>query len=336
MDLIGIVEHHGYAVVAIGMFVGAMGVPMPASILLLAGGAAADPNPAHHQALHHGLHLWLMLPLAWLAAVTGDTILFLGGRYTGWWLLAGMCRVSVDAENCIFRSADYFYKRGPRTLLFSKFVPGLASLAAPLAGSLGMRTARFVRLDALGVLGYTTTWMMAGFLFSPFIQDIVRWIERLGHMLTFVVCALALVYACMYGVSLLRARKFRKVRKVSVHTLQERMQKIDPNRLVVIADVRSHGYYDPGMQRIKNSIRVEPHRLKEEIAALREFMAPECEIFIYCSCIRDTTSVRVAHLLEKENCRTTVIEGGLKAWIRAGGEIEQVPETDVRKLPQFD
>ena len=28
-------------------------------------------------------------------------------------------------------------------------------------------------------------------------------------------------------------------------------------RIVVIADVRSHGYYDPGTQRIKNSIRVE-------------------------------------------------------------------------------
>jgi rhodanese-related sulfurtransferase len=114
------------------------------------------------------------------------------------------------------------------------------------------------------------------------------------------------------------------------------MQEVEPNRLVVIADVRSHGYYDPGMRRIKDSIRVEPHRLKEEIAALREFMAPECEIYLYCSCIRDTTSVRVAHLLEKQNCRTTVIEGGIKAWMKAGGAMEQVPEADVRKLPQFD
>lgn len=26
-------------------------------LLLLAAGASADPNPAHHQAIHHGLHL---------------------------------------------------------------------------------------------------------------------------------------------------------------------------------------------------------------------------------------------------------------------------------------
>lgn len=336
MDLIGVVEHHGYAVVGLGLFLTSVGVPIPASVLLLAAGASADPDPAHHQAIHHGLHLWLLLSIAWLAAVAGDTLLYLGGRYTGWWLLAGMCRVSVDTENCIFRSADYFYRRGPKTLLFAKFVPGLASLASPLAGSLGMRVSRFLRLDGIGALVYVGAWMLAGFVFSPFIEDIVRWVQRVGHVMLFGLGALAAIYAAMYGISLIRAKAYRKVRKVSALNLHERLQNADPNRLVIIADVRSHGYYDPGMQRIKNSIRVEPHRLKEELVALREFMAPECEIYLYCSCIRDTTSVRVAYLLEKENCRTTVIEGGLKAWVKAGGAMEQVPEGDVRHLPQFE
>src|ERR1019366_68763 len=131
MDLIGVVEHHGYAVVAVGMFLTAAGVPLPASVLLLAAGASGGPDPLHHLAIHPGLRLPLLLPMAWLAAVAGDSLLYLGGRFTGWWLLAGLCRVSIDPENCIFRSADYFYKRGPRTLLYAKFVPGLASMAAP-------------------------------------------------------------------------------------------------------------------------------------------------------------------------------------------------------------
>ncbi len=133
-----------------------------------------------------------------------------------------------------------------------------------------------------------------------------------------------------------RARRFRSIEKISAANLQERLESLDPNRLVIIADVRSHNYYDPGMQRIKNSIRVEPNRLQEELEALREFMAPECEIYLYCSCIRDTTSVRVAHALQEANCPTTVIEGGLKAWVKAGGEVEQVPEDDIHHLPQFD
>jgi len=336
MGLIEIVEHHGYVVVALGMFLTAAGVPLPASVLLLAAGASAHPNPSHHDAMHQGLHLWVLLPLAWLAAACGDTLLYLGGRYMGWWLLAGMCRVSVDPENCIFRSADYFYKRGPKTLLFAKFVPGLASMAAPLAGSLNMRFSRFIRLDAIGALSYVSAWLLTGYIFSRFIEDLVWWVQRLGHAMLFVIGVLVAAYAVTYVLSLIRARAYRKVEKVSAVSLHERLKTVDPNRLVIIADVRSHGYYDPGMQRIKNSIRVEPNRLKEEIVALREFMAPECEIYLYCSCVRDTTSKRVAHMLEKENCKTTVIEGGLKAWVKAGGAMELVPAGDIRKLPQFE
>jgi len=336
MDLLGVVEHHGYAVVGLGMFLTAAGIPLPASVLLLAAGASSHPNPMHHDAMHQGLRLWLLLPMAWLATVAGDTLLYLGGRFTGWWLLAGMCRMSVDPENCIFRSADYFYKRGPKTLLFARFVPGLANVAAPLAGSLGMRFWRFLRLDATGALVYASVWMITGYVFSGFIEDIVWWVGRVGHVVLFAVGVLAAGYAAMYLVSLIRAREYRKVKTVSALNLRERLKTVDPSKLVIIADVRSHGYYDPGMQRIKNSIRVEPHRLKEEFEALREFMAPECEIYLYCSCIRDTTSARVAHMLEKQNCKATVIEGGMKAWVKAGGAVELVPAADVRKLPQFE
>jgi rhodanese-related sulfurtransferase len=134
-----------------------------------------------------------------------------------------------------------------------------------------------------------------------------------------------------------RARRHEnEVQKISAASLQQRLEALTPDALVVIADVRSHGYYDPGMRRIKNSIRVEPNRLKEELIALREFMAPDCEVYLYCSCLRDVTSVRVAHLLQQENCHTKVIEGGIKAWIKAGGALELVPEADLQHLPKFD
>ena len=101
----------------------------------------------------------------------------------------------------------------------------------------------------------------------------------------------------------IKAKKYDKIDKITATNLRDRLTALDPDKLVIIADVRSHGYYDPGMQRIKNSIRVEPSRLKEELVALREFMAPECEVYLYCSCIRDTTSKRVAYMLEEANCK---------------------------------
>jgi rhodanese-related sulfurtransferase len=136
--------------------------------------------------------------------------------------------------------------------------------------------------------------------------------------------------------SSLRDTRFSDVERVEARDLFDRMRTATHDRLVIIADVRSHGYYDPGMMRIKNSIRVEPSRLKEELDALREFMQPECEIYLYCSCAHEATSVRVARMLEKENCSTKVIRGGMKAWIKAGGETEPVPLADVEHLPRFE
>jgi membrane protein DedA with SNARE-associated domain len=327
MDVIGFINLHGYQVCAAVLFLAAAGLPLPASTVLLMAGAAAHAG---------GLNVWAVLGLAWAAAVAGDTLLFFGGRYTGWWLLALLCRASVNPEGCIFSSAGYFYRRGPRTLLFAKFVPGLGAMAAPIAGSLNMRAGRFLRMDALGALGYCSAWLGVGFVFSRFIEQIVVAVGRVGHTLALVVLAGALLYGMVLVGFTLRARRYREIEKISAARLHERLQALTPDKLVVIADVRSHGYYDPGMQRIKNSIRVEPHKLKEELVALREFMAPECEIYLYCSCIRDTTSVRVAHTLAAENCRTQVIEGGMKAWVKAGGALELVPEADLQKLPRFE
>ena len=326
MDVVGMIAQHGYAIVAVVLFFAAAGLPLPTSILLLAAGAAC----------RDGLSYPVVLAIAAGSALTGDSLLYLGGRYTGWWLLAGMCRLSMNPEGCIFSSSAYFYRRGAKTLLFAKWVPGLASMAAPLAGSLSMKFWRFLRLDALGVTGYVTFWLSVGYLFSHSIEIITAWVQNFGHALLYLGLLLIASYAVSVMVFWIRARKYNKIEKISAMDLRERLQALSPDKLVVIADVRSHNYYDPGMQRIKNSIRVEPTRLKEELIALREFMAPECEIYLYCSCIRDTTSKRVAHMLNEENCRTQVIEGGLKAWVRAGGELENVPLADIQHLPKFE
>jgi membrane protein DedA with SNARE-associated domain/rhodanese-related sulfurtransferase len=327
MNLLEVIAHHGYAVTSIALFITCCGLPLPVSVVLLTAGAAA----------HGGsLHLGLLLLCAWGSALVGDTLMYFGGRFTGWWLLAGLCRFSMNPESCIFGSARSFYKSGPRTLLFAKFVPGLGTVAAPLAGSLNMRFRRFLLLDGSGVLLYVTSWSLAGFVFAPILRSIVRWVTKLGHITAATMGALVVLYVLWLVVSSLRESRFSEVEMVAAADLFERLRTATHDRLVIIADVRSHGYYDPGMQRIKNSIRVEPSRLKEELDALREFMQPECEIYLYCSCAREATSIRVARMLEQENCSTKVIRGGLKAWVKAGGPTEEVPAADVEHLPKFE
>jgi membrane protein DedA with SNARE-associated domain/rhodanese-related sulfurtransferase len=327
MNLTATVQHHGYAAIVIVLLLSSCGLPMPLSVVLLAAGAAA----------HGGVLSFPFIILCGAGAgLVGDTMMFFGGRTTGWWLLAGICRFSINPEACIHGSAKNFYRRGAKTLLFSKFVPGLATIAAPLAGSLNMRLWRFLRNDSIGVLLYVTVWSSLGYVFAGVLHRLIAFVERLGQATAGTLGFIFTIYAVWLTIGYLRDTKFTTVQRVAAHELFDKLNAPSHDRLVVIADVRSHGYYDPGMQRIKNSIRVEPTRLRDELVALREFMQPECEIYLYCSCAHEATSVRVAKMLERESCHTKVIQGGLKAWIKAGGPLEPVPLGDVEHLPRFD
>ncbi len=323
-----LIASHTVGLTVLFTFLASLGLPMPISLALLMAGAAVHTT--------HQMPLLPFLALLWCAAIAGDTLLYFGGRHTGWWLLTWLCRLTTNPEQCIFRSAKYFYEQGPHALLFARFIPGLGAMAAPLAGSLNMPPLKFLRMDGFGAVFYTSSWVLTGYVFSHDIARIAAFLGRAGHLVLSVMGLVAVGYVVSWVVFAVKSRKFREIERVAPTLLRDRLATEDPNRLVVIADVRSHGYYDPGMTRIKNSIRVEPHRLEEELLALREFMAPECEIYLYCSCIREATSVRVAYLMNQQNCQTKVIAGGLRAWMKAGGEVEPVPAEEIEHLPRFE
>ncbi|MGI4757718.1 MAG: VTT domain-containing protein [Janthinobacterium lividum] len=327
MSLAAWVAAHGYLSVVLLLFISSIGLPLPSGLALILAGAAA----------HGGsLHLYWLLPLAVLTESLGASLLYTGGRLTGWWLLARLCRVTMDPENCIFRSADFFYERGPRVLLIARFIPGLNSMAPPLAGSLNMRFFKFWRLDFTGAVLHVLSWTAIGFFASRYVRAVESALAVVGHVALGIVLLVVAGYAVMWLFVQLRDRRYKDVKRISIDEVRDRLENPDPEHPIVIADVRSHGYYDPGMQRIKNSIRVEPNRLGMELDALRETLAPACDIYVYCSCVRDATSIRIAHVMGQRGQTVHVIEGGLRGWVRAGCPTEPVPSSEMRHLPRFE
>src|ERR1700675_3294031 len=155
--LLARLAQHSYAILFAAVFLETVGFPVPAAIaLLIAGGASARGSLDGVTAVGGAL----------CAMLIGDTLMFLMGRYTGWWLLGLLCRLSLNPESCIMRSADAFYKRGRMLLVFAKFVPGINSMAPPIAGSMNMRWTQFVGLDAAGAALYTGSYWSLGFLFG--------------------------------------------------------------------------------------------------------------------------------------------------------------------------
>jgi membrane protein DedA with SNARE-associated domain len=260
---------YGLEGLALVLFLEAIGLPIPGALALLIAGAACASGK---------MQMHLALPLAIGAMMTGDTLLFVIGRKTGWKLLAFLCRVSINPETCILRSAESFYRRGRITLVLAKFIPGINTMAPPLAGSMKMRLTQFFWLDLCGALLYAVAFGGAGFLFSDLLTMIIGGFHAFSSLVGWLTGLGALAYIAYRAWIYRKHRVYREVPRIEVEELIERM-KTDAARDILIADVRSHGYYDPNAQRIHGSIRIEPNRLWESLKDISK----EKQIYLYCT-----------------------------------------------------
>jgi membrane protein DedA with SNARE-associated domain/rhodanese-related sulfurtransferase len=313
---------HGYLILGVIVFLEAIGVPVPAAVaLLLAGGAAARGV----------LQTQYVISVALFAMLAGDTLMFLLGRYTGWWLLGLLCRISLNPESCIMRSADSFYRRGRTLLVIAKFIPGINTMAPPLAGSMNMRLATFLRLDLAGAVLYAGSYFIVGFMFSGALEAVTRGYDSAGRIVGWIVIALVAAYL-LFRVWLWA--RGRALSAVPFTTPENAAREMAAGSLVY--DVRSHGYFDPKATRILGSRRLDPNALHQSEAQL----PAEGTVFVYCTCVRQATSTRVARELQTmlvgKTVRVSVIQGGLRAWMKAGLPVEDVPPGEVATLPAFD
>jgi membrane protein DedA with SNARE-associated domain len=155
-----------FAVVLIGQ----IGVPIPAIVVLIGAGAlAADGS----------LSAVGSFAIAMLACVIADACLFIVGRHYGNRALQALYRLSLSSDSHV---GDQFEHWGPRSLVIAKFVPGLSTLAPPLAGALGVSWLRFVILSGAGSAIWVAAGLGAGIIFAEQIPYLLEHIERIGRL----------------------------------------------------------------------------------------------------------------------------------------------------------
>ena len=268
-DIISAIAKYGYESLFLALLLEAIGLPIPGAIALLTAGAASAAG---------GLQPGIALLVAVSAMLLGDSILYVMGRYSGWALLGFLCRLSLNPEVCILRSAKWFYERGRTTLLFAKFLPGVNTMAPPLAGSLNMRPGQFLVFDIAGALIYILAYGVTGFLFHGLFEIIAGKMQAFGQVVGWLALAGLVVFLGNRIWHFVRYRVNPMVRRVTVAEVAGR-QALENAPAIVIADVRSHGYYDPDEQRVRGSIRIEPNNLERTLDALPK----DQPIYLYCS-----------------------------------------------------
>ncbi len=170
-DLQLLLATHGLLIVAIAVLVDQAGIPIPAPpVLVLAGGLVGAGE----------LDAGATFAVATLACLPPDLAWFEIGRLRGRNVLRLLCRISLEPDSCVRTTSDSFAKRGPATLLFSKFVPGLQTIAPPLAGASGMSRPRFLAFDLPGAGIWAASYLAAGALLADQIQTVLSALADVG------------------------------------------------------------------------------------------------------------------------------------------------------------
>src|ERR1700675_4699142 len=154
--IIAFLLRHGYWVLFVNVLTEQAGLPIPAVPVLLAMGALAGLG---------NFSIATALGLAICASLVSDLIWFRLGRVRGHSILNLLCRISLEPDSCISNTKTRFRKLGALALLFAKFVPGLNTAAAPMAGLTRMPLLKFLAADIAGAMAWSGAYLTIGYLF---------------------------------------------------------------------------------------------------------------------------------------------------------------------------
>jgi membrane protein DedA with SNARE-associated domain len=224
---IAFVERHGYALLFLWVLAEQSAVPIPSVPLLLAAGAL----------IHTGrLNAFLVIVCCVVAALIADSIWFQLGKRRGRGVLRLLCRLSIEPDSCVRQTENAFLKYGMKSLLISKFVPGLNTVAAPLAGNSKKPYWRFALYDLAGALIWSGGYVAAGYIFSEQLEKAVGYSFRMGSGLLVLVIGL---FALWIGVKFIQRRRFLKQLDVARITPEELRDRLNAGEELFIVDLRS-------------------------------------------------------------------------------------------------
>jgi membrane protein DedA with SNARE-associated domain len=262
----------GLASVFVVVLIQSLGAPIPASPLLMLAGAQAIDDPLH------GMYA-LVLTVG--ASGIGSVPWFYAGRRFGYRILKLVCRLTLSADSCVRQTEKMFERYGVASLVFAKFIPGLARVAAPLAGALRIRVVPFLLLSGAGAA------LWAGGGLDPGLYVAIKLLDRLRF---------------------LRTVRSARIAPAELHAMIGRGD--DP----VILDVRSEANRRLDPRTVPGARPVDPDRIEQNLVAL----ARDREVIVYCACPNDATAMRVALLLRKRGIRRVrSLAGGIDAWAEA-------------------
>lgn len=308
---------YGYVLIFGWVFLEQIGLPLPATPVLLAAGALS--------ATEH-MNFAMALFAGSLACVIADLSWFYFGRRWGHIVLRLICRFSLESSTCVRKTHDSFGRRGAYTLLFAKFVPGLSVVAPPVAGQTGMSLRRFLTFDFAGSIIWVGTLLLAGRLFGDLIEKNPHLLDTLGH---FSGLLLLLGVLGFLGYRIYRQQAYlRKFRTARLEPM-ELKRMLDAGEPVYIVDLRHPLELVPDPFTLPGAFHVSPDALARRSAEIPH----DRDVVLYCTCPSEATAAKTAMTLQKLGIdRVRPLRGGFDEWKRLGYPMDEVQPASLAEI----
>jgi membrane protein DedA with SNARE-associated domain len=262
-SILNLLVSHPYMVLLTSGLLERTGAPLLFSPVLVAAGSLAAAGQ-----MRFDLALWIAL----IACVVGDALWYELGRKKGDSVLSTLCRISFEPDSCVRRSKVFFEKSTNRTLLFSKWLPGISHVVPAVAGLSGVERQHFFLTNLAGSALWIVVLMLAGYL--P-----VERIHVASAVAPVVFEASLAVLAGNVGIKYLQRRRFLKELYKSRISPEEVRKMLESGTAMVILDLRHplDSVTDP--RTLPGAIRVLP----EEVTSRADTLPKNEEIILYCT-----------------------------------------------------
>jgi membrane protein DedA with SNARE-associated domain len=260
--------HHGYSVVFAFVLAEQIGLPLPATPILLAMGALAGAGR---------LSFLAALALGVAASLIGDCLWYWLGRKRGYSVLNLLCRVALEPDSCVRQTENVFTRFGAGSLLFAKFVPGLSTAAPPLAGLFRMPLPRFLLADTAGAAIWVLTFSGVGYIFRAQLEEAAEYALGFGKSLGVVVGAL-LTGSVVWKIWQ-RQRFLHKLRIARINP-DDLLRKNKAGEEVLIVDLRSPmDVESTGSIKLPGALLMAP----TELETRHQEIPRDRDIILYCT-----------------------------------------------------
>lgn len=266
-ELSALLAQHGVALVFVNVLLTQLGLPLPAiPTMMLAGALAAGGQ----------LSVLSAFAAAIVASLIADVAWFVAGRHHGHRVLAMLCRLSLSPQSCVRQTERVFLRWGMGTLVIAKFVPGLATVAPPLAGAIRQKLGVFALFDGIGAALWAGSAMLAGWLLGDQIEALLEWLGAMGGYAAGVLGVGLAGYMIVKWFERLRFLSQLRAARVAVHEVYAMMLRGDDP---LILDVRSAAALGADTRRIPRAVLIDPDAPDDRLADLPR----DREIIVYCS-----------------------------------------------------